>query len=66
MTLAPALSCDAVRETFRAWNAERDSLDSELSESLVALEAYQLHLDTWQQQLARERGELQSARAVRT
>jgi DNA repair exonuclease SbcCD ATPase subunit len=62
MNLAPALSCDAVRETFRAWNAERDSLDSELSESLTALEAYQLHLDGWQQQLARERGELQCAR----
>jgi DNA repair exonuclease SbcCD ATPase subunit len=62
MTLAPSLNCETVRETFRAWNAERDSLDSELNDSLVALEAYQLHLDGWQQQLARERDELHAAR----
>jgi predicted nucleic acid-binding Zn-ribbon protein len=62
MTLATALNCETIRETFRAWNAERESLDSGLSESLAALEAYQLHLDGWQQQLARERNELQSAR----
>jgi hypothetical protein len=62
MTLAPAISSDAVRETFQAWNAERESLDTELSESLVALEAYQLHLDVWHQQLARERDELQADR----
>src|SRR3954471_112091 len=62
MALAPVLKCDTVRETFRAWNAERESLDSGLSESLAALEAYQLHLDGWQQQLARERNELQTAR----
>ena len=29
---------ETVRETFQAWNAERESLDSELSESLAALE----------------------------
>src|SRR5882757_9825982 len=57
MTLAATVNGDAIRETFREWNAERDSLDAELSESLAALEAYQLHLDTWQQQLAREREE---------
>jgi septal ring factor EnvC (AmiA/AmiB activator) len=62
MTLVATVNGDAIRETFREWNAERDSLDAELSESLVALEAYQLHLDTWQGQLAREREELQSAR----
>src|SRR4051812_42755431 len=62
MTLAPDIRCEAVRETFQTWNAERDSLDTELSESLVALEAYQLHLDVWHQQLARERDELQTAR----
>jgi predicted nucleic acid-binding Zn-ribbon protein len=62
MALAPALNCETVRETFQAWNAERESLDSELSESLAALEAYQLHLDDWQQQLARERDQLQTAR----
>ena len=62
MTLAVIVNGDAIRETFREWNAERDSLDAELSESLAALEAYQLHLDTWHGQLAREREELQSAR----
>jgi hypothetical protein len=62
MVLSPALNYETVRETFQAWNAERESLDSELSESLAALEAYQLHLDGWQQQLARERDELQAAR----
>jgi hypothetical protein len=62
MTLAATVNSDAIRQTFREWNAERDSLDAELSESLAALEAYQLHLDAWHQQLAREREELQSAR----
>jgi hypothetical protein len=62
MTAATDLNCDTIRETFRAWNAERESLDSGLSESLAALEAYQLHLDGWQQLLARERNELQAAR----
>src|SRR6476659_4061369 len=62
MTVATALNCETIRETFRAWNAERESLDSGLSESLAALEAYQLHLDDWQQHLARERKELQAAR----
>ena len=62
MTLTSTINGDAIRQTFQAWNAERDSLDSELSESLAALEAYQNHLDTWHQQLAREREELQNAR----
>jgi DNA repair exonuclease SbcCD ATPase subunit len=62
MTLVATVNGDAIRETFREWNAERDSLDAELSDSLTALEAYQLHLDAWQQQLAREREELQNAR----
>jgi septal ring factor EnvC (AmiA/AmiB activator) len=60
--LASTFNGEAVRETFQAWNAEWNSLDTELSESLAALEAYQQHLDTWQQQLARERDELRSAR----
>jgi chromosome segregation ATPase len=63
MTLTATVNGDAIRETFREWNAERDSLDAELNESLVALEAYQHHLDAWHGQLAREREELQSARA---
>src|SRR5690349_14525397 len=62
MTFAPAFSSEAIRETFQAWNAERESLDNELTESLAALEAYQQNLDNWRQQLGREREELQSAR----
>jgi DNA repair exonuclease SbcCD ATPase subunit len=62
MTVASTINGDAIRQTFQAWNAERESLDAELSESLAALEAYQHHLDAWQRQLARERGELQTAR----
>jgi len=62
MTLTSTINGDAIRQTFQAWNAERDSLDAELSESLAALEAYQIHLDGWHQQLAREREELQNAR----
>src|SRR3954462_9156675 len=62
MTFAPPINGEALRETFRAWNVERDTLDTELNESVAALEAYQLHLDSWQQQLARERDELRDAR----
>src|SRR3954447_23465838 len=58
MTLVATVNSDAIRETFREWNAERDSLDTELSESLAAPEAYQLHLDTWNRQLARERKDI--------
>jgi chromosome segregation ATPase len=52
----------ALRDTVRAWHAERDAIDSQLSESFEALVAYQSHLDEWQQQLARERQELQAAK----
>ena len=62
MSLAATISGDAIRETFREWNDQRSSIDSELSESLVALEAYQQNLDKWHQQLARERKELQESR----
>lgn len=63
MTFAPAFSSEAIRETFQAWNAERESLDTDLTESIAALEAYQQNLDDWHRQLAREREELQAARA---
>lgn len=53
---------DALRDTFRAWHAEHDSVDAQLRESLDALAAYQSHLDEWQQQLTRERDELHSSR----
>ncbi len=62
MSLVLPINGDAIRETFQAWNAERDSLDAQLSESLSALTAYQSHLDAWQQQLARERDDLRTAR----
>jgi chromosome segregation ATPase len=58
------LKGDAVRETFRAWHVQRETLDAELNESLAALVAYQSHLDAWQQQLVRERDELRAAHEV--
>ena len=51
-----------MRQTFRHWHAEQESLESQLAESLAALSAYQSHLDAWQQQLARDREELGKAR----
>lgn len=62
MTAALPLNREAIRETFRAWNAERDSLDAQLSESLAALAAYQTHLDSWQIQLVRDRDQLKAER----
>jgi len=58
MTVSVPINGQQVRETFRAWHAEQESLDAQLSESLAALGAYQSHLDAWQQQLARERDQL--------
>jgi chromosome segregation ATPase len=52
-----------MREAFRHWHAEQESLEEQLSESLTALSAYQSHLDAWQERLARERNELSEARA---
>jgi chromosome segregation ATPase len=62
MALTLSVNSEAIRETFQAWNAECDSLDAQLNDSLAALSAYQSHLDGWQQQLARERDELRSER----
>jgi len=56
------LECESVRDAFREWQAEQESLDAQLSESLSALAAYQSHLDSWQQQLAQERDELRASR----
>ena len=52
----------ALRNTFCNWQKDKESLDAQLAESLAALEAYQSHLDGWQQQLARQRDELRSAK----
>jgi DNA repair exonuclease SbcCD ATPase subunit len=60
MTLT--LNGEAIRGTFQAWHAERDTLETQLNESLSGLIAYQSHLDSWQQQLAQERDELQTSR----
>jgi chromosome segregation ATPase len=60
--MTSTLNGEAIRGTFQAWYAERDSLEAQLNESLTALSAYQSHLDAWQQQLARERDELQASR----
>jgi chromosome segregation ATPase len=54
---------EVVENSFRQWQAEQTLLDAQLDDSLAALEAYQLHLDTWQQELAREREELRQLRA---
>jgi septal ring factor EnvC (AmiA/AmiB activator) len=62
MTVALALNSESIRESFRAWHSERDSLEAQLDESMAALAAYQSHLDGWQQQLARERDELRATR----
>src|SRR5262245_52239120 len=53
---------EVVADSFRSWEVEQSALDAQLSDSLAALEAYQSHLDAWQQNLARERDELQQLR----
>ena len=62
MTTDVLIKTESLRETFREWHAEQESLDAQLAESLAALSAYQSHLDTWQKQLARERDELHKSR----
>jgi chromosome segregation ATPase len=56
------LDRELVQRSFREWQAEQEALDSQLSESMAALEAYQSHLDNWQLQLAQEREDLQRMR----
>jgi chromosome segregation ATPase len=62
MTEMLLLEPESIRESFREWHAERESLDAQLAESLSALAAYQSHLDTWQHELAQKRDELRKAR----
>ena len=50
--------CDSIRATLREWRVGNESLETQLSESMAALTAYQSHLDAWQQQLAHERQRL--------
>ena len=49
---------ELMQRSFRDWQAEQAELDSQLLDSVAALEAYQSHLDGWQRELA-ERDELQ-------
>jgi chromosome segregation ATPase len=53
---------ETVLASFRGWQAEQQSLDAQLAESLAALAAFQSHLDSWQQQLSAERDELRTSR----
>lgn len=53
---------ELMQRSFRDWKAEQAELDSQLLDSVAALEAYQSHLDGWQRELARERDELQRLR----
>lgn len=46
-----ALEFEQVRETVSNWSREQDVLETELTESLAALGAYQTDLETWQQEL---------------
>src|SRR2546423_5942580 len=62
MTLTAPINSQAIRDSFRTWNAERESLDTQLTESIAALTAYQSHLDAWQRQLAADREALNEER----
>src|SRR3954469_453614 len=62
MSLTASINNQAIRESVRTWNAERESLDAQLSESIAALSAYQSHLDAWQRQLASDRTSLSEER----
>lgn len=59
-----ALDREVVQNSFREWQAEQALLDAQLADSVAALDAYQSHLDSWQQELARERDELRQLRAA--
>jgi chromosome segregation ATPase len=53
---------ELVQRSFRDWQADQAVLDAQVYDSVVALEAYQSHLDHWQQELARERADMQRLR----
>ena len=42
---------ELVEHSFREWQEEQAQLDAQLAESVEALDAYQSHLDNWQQDL---------------
>src|SRR5471032_1980423 len=61
-TATITLDRELVHRSFRDWQADQAMLDAQLNDSVVALEAYQSHLDHWQRELARERDDLQRLR----
>jgi chromosome segregation ATPase len=61
-TATITLDRELVHRSFRDWQADQAVLDAQLNDSVVALEAYQSHLDHWQRELARERDDLQRLR----
>ena len=63
---SPLVAVDraVVEHSFRAWQEEQTRLDAQLAESVAALDAYQAHLDNWQQELVREREELRQLRGT--
>jgi hypothetical protein len=63
-TATVSIDHQIVHDSFCQWHAEQDVLDAQLADSVAALEAYQSHLDAWQQDLAAEREELRQLRAA--
>ena len=57
-----AVDREIVEHSFREWQQEQSLLDAQLAESVAALDAYQSNLDSWQQDLVRERDELRHLR----
>ncbi len=55
---------EAFEHSFREWQADQTALDNQLAESLAALDAYQSNLDSWQQELVRERDALREMRSA--
>jgi chromosome segregation ATPase len=55
---------EIITNSFREWQQEQQKLDAQLAESVAALDAYQANLDSWQQELVRERDELQQLRVA--
>lgn len=53
---------ESITNSFRVWHEEQQHLDAQLAESVAALDAFQVNLERWQQELAQERDELKALR----
>jgi septal ring factor EnvC (AmiA/AmiB activator) len=53
---------ESITNSFRIWHEEQQQLDSQLAESVAALDAFQATLETWQLELVQERDELRQLR----